>query len=66
MIEHRKKILELEKQKNFSTDENSNHQTDDLVNRKPKIFVDQLLKNQGFNESDLKDHVFTTVSAVSF
>lgn len=37
--------------------------------KKPVIFIDQLLsKHEGvsFSEQDIKDHVFTMVSAVSF
>lgn len=37
----------------------------DLNTRKPKIFVDHLLTGEGctFTESEIRDHVFTTISA---
>lgn len=46
--------------------EDSNNNSFD---KKPTIFIDQLLQNHegvAFSEQDIKDHVFTMVSAVSY
>lgn len=67
LIEERKQMISEMNKENVLFDPNNNtiNETDEC---KPKIFVDQVLNSEGnlFSESDIRDHVFTTVSAVSF
>ncbi|XP_063709158.1 cytochrome P450 4c21-like [Culicoides brevitarsis] len=59
LIEQRKSMIKND-QKLEICEEN-----DDDIPQKPKIFVDHLLKGDGchFTESEIRDHVFTTISA---
>lgn len=52
-------------------DINKNKINEDEYSKKPQIFVDHLLRITGeggtqFTESEVRDHVFTTISAVSY
>lgn len=68
LIEQRKKIVnELNEAENKISNPKTLQRTTsiDLIPRKPKIFVDHLLTGEGcfFTESEIRDHVFTTISA---
>lgn len=52
-------------------DIDKNEMKEDEYSKKPQIFVDHLLRITGeggtqFTESEVRDHVFTTISAVSY
>lgn len=68
LIENRKKVCETKLDINTNVVEDDDDK--DEFSKKPKIFVDHLLKvtdegGRQFTESEIRDHVFTTISAVS-
>lgn len=68
LIENRKQVCEKKLDINTNVIEEDDDKDEFL--KKPKIFVDHLLKvtdegGRQFTESEVRDHVFTTISAVS-
>lgn len=69
LIENRKRLCE--KKLDINTNVIEEEEDKDEFSKKPQIFVDHLLKatdegGRQFTESEVRDHVFTTISAVSF
>lgn len=67
LIENRKQLCEKKLDINTNIIEDDEK---DEFSKKPQIFVDHLLKitdegGRQFTESEIRDHVFTTISAVS-
>lgn len=67
LIDNRKRLCEQKLDINTNIVEDDDK---DEFSKKPQIFVDHLLKitdegGRQFTESEIRDHVFTTISAVS-
>lgn len=70
MVEKRKAFLNSVEEENMDKlNNNIREAVEDQVyenSDKPRIFIDRLLKDEvNFSMQDIKDHVFTMVSAVS-